>query len=112
MSTAVLYTVTATFTDSSVADEWEQWMRGGHMQALLQRGAQRAELVRWTDLPSEGGAIHLTAHYSFPNTETLDAYLHDHAPTLREDGLSKFPTTRGVTYSRRIGDVLIPHDLS
>jgi hypothetical protein len=110
MNTDVLYTVTVIFTDSAVADEWEDWMRGGHMQALLQRGAQRAELVRWTDLPSEGGAIHLTAHYRFPNAETLDTYLRDHAPALREDGLSKFPTNRGVTYSRRIGAVLLPRD--
>ena len=105
---SVLYTVTATFSDPAVAQEWEDWMRNGHMQALLDCGAERAELVRWTDSPEDGGAIHMTAHYRFPSADVLEKYLRDHAGELREDGLAKFPTSRGIAYARRIGNVLLP----
>jgi len=104
----VLYTVTVSFQDPTIAEEWEDWMRRGHMQALLASGALRAELVRWSDPDEDGPAIHMTAHYVFPDQDTLDTYIRDHAPALREDGLQRFPTTRGIEYSRRIGAVHHP----
>lgn len=107
---SALYTVTATFTDQATAQEWEDWMRNGHMQALLDCGALEAQLIRWTDPPEDGSAIHMTAHYRFPSSEVLETYLHEHAEELRKDGLMKFPISRGITYSRRIGDVLLPSD--
>ena len=110
MTRQVLYTVTVSFPETTLADEWEDWMRSGHMQALLASGALRAELIRWSDPEEDGGTIHMTAHYIFPDQDTLDTYIRDHAPALREDGLQRFPTSRGIEYSRRIGNVLHPNE--
>ena len=103
---AIDYTVTARFERQDLADEFVDWLRNGHMQALLRGGADRAELVRGSEPEDEQPTV--TARYRFPNRAVFDAYLQDHAPRLQEEGLEKFPTSRGVAFSRSVGEILLP----
>lgn len=102
----VSYTLEVTFQDADVANEWTDWMRGGHMQALLAHGADRAELVRWSDEDD----IRFTARYRFPTRADFDTYLAEHAEDLRADGMKRFPPSRGIVYSRTVGEILLPRD--
>ena len=106
----VSYTLQVSFEDADVAEEWIDWMRGGHMQALLDHGADRAELVRWTDLEAAEGIIRMTARYRFPDRETFDTYLREYAEVLRSDGMKRFPPSRGIIYTRTVGEILLPYD--
>ena len=47
------YVVTATFTDPAVAERWLAWMRDGHLQDVLDAGAQSGEAIRL-----DGDVIH------------------------------------------------------
>ena len=42
---------------------------------------------------------------SFNESNTVEAYLRDHAPALRADGLKHFPPESGVTFERRTGEL-------
>ena len=106
----VSYTLEVTFQDPAVAEEWTEWMRGGHMQALLAHGADRAELVRWSDAETIDDEIRFTARYRFPTRADFDAYIAQHAEELRNDGMKRFPPSRGIVYSRTVGEILLPYE--
>jgi hypothetical protein len=97
----VAYTVAAVFADAAVADEWLNWLRGGHLAQVIAAGATDAEVV---ELDSEQGRS-FEVRYHFPSREVFAVYERDHAPRLREEGLRLFPTQRGVTYRRSMGVV-------
>lgn len=101
----ISYTVTATFSDARMVEEYIAWLRGGHLDGVIAGGAETAEVVRLDPEVGEGGAeVHrVETRYTFPSRERLDAYIRDHAPALRADGLRRFGPERGVTFSRRIG---------
>ena len=101
------YTVTARFEDLEVAEEFVHWLRHGHMQDVMEGGADRAEVVRW-DEPEEVQHT-VTVRYRFPDRSAFDRYLEAHAPILQEEGAQRFPPSRGVTFSRTIGEIMLPH---
>ena len=96
------YTVTARFTEKSTADEWVAWLKAGHCRDVLNGGATRAQIVRLT--PSDDLAFEV--RYDFPNEAVFRRYQSDYAPHLIEEGLSLFPSTRGIEYARTSGSVL------
>ena len=106
----VSYTLEVTFKDPAVAEEWTEWMRGGHMQALLAHGADRAELVRWSTDETGEEEIRFTARYRFPSQAAFDVYIAQFAEELRADGMKRFPPSRGIVYSRTVGEILLPYD--
>jgi isopentenyldiphosphate isomerase len=94
-----IYTVAATFTDRTVADEWLAWLHGGHVaECLAAGGALGAEIVA-----VEGAALTYEVRYRYPSRHAFTLYERDHAPPLRADGLRRFPVERGVTYRRATG---------
>jgi len=95
------YTVTARFEDAAVAEEWLEWLRTGHCQAVLDGGATRAEVLQLESAP-----VVLEVRYNFPDRATLAAYEQHHAPALRAEGLARFPTERGIVYGRTVGAVV------
>ena len=101
MSEAIAYTVTATFTDCKVAEEWVAWLQGGHIEEVIKGGAISAEIVRF-----DGDDCRYEVRYHFASREAFGAYEQLHAPRLRAEGLAKFPTSRGITYARSTGSVL------
>lgn len=98
---AIAYTVTATLPDEAVAREYLEWLRAGHLAAVVAGGADQAYVVRVTDPPTP---IQVEARYRFVDEAALARYLHDAAPSLRADGLRRFPPERGITFVRRVGD--------
>lgn len=100
----IAYTVSAVFSDAAVADEWIQWLRGGHIAEVIAGGASDAEIIEKDVPPDAARAIEV--RYHFPSRERFSAYERERAPRLRAEGLRRFPTERGVTYDRSVGEVV------
>jgi len=99
----VRYTVTAEFDDRAVLDEWIAWLRDGHLAEVLAGGAEHAEVILLDREPDAAFAAEV--RYRFRDRGSLASYLRDHAPRLREEGLRRFPPSRGVRYRRTTGEV-------
>ena len=95
------YTVSCTFTDAGVAEQWERWLREEHLADVCACGASAARLVRL-----DGPEIRYEARYEFASRGDFDAYERDHAPRLRAEGLERFPLELGLRYERSTGDVV------
>jgi hypothetical protein len=102
----LFYAVVATLPDEATAREYEAWLAGGHLQAVIDAGATESMSVR-VDPDDEGdaGPIVVATQYVFPSREAFEAYERDHAPALREDGRRRFGD-RGVRFERRTGEVV------
>jgi len=102
MEKALCYTVTATFRDQAQRDQYVAWLGSGHMQEVLRGGALRAEIVVISDpaLP-----IRVEARYVFADSAGFEAYVRDHAPRLRAEGLARFGPETGIAFSRALGDI-------
>ena len=98
----IAYTVSCTIADEGKVASWLAWLRGGHIQEVIAGGAQSAQIVRL----DSGTAATYEIRYIFPDRKTYDAYIRDHAPCLREDGLKRFPPEDGFSYSRSLGEIL------
>jgi hypothetical protein len=98
------YTVRCQFSgpDETLPEQWLEWLCGGHLQEVLDAGAQRAEVVRIDDpLPT------FEVRYEFPSREAFESYEKRHAPRLRREGLARFPAEAGVRYQRTTGEVVV-----
>ncbi|MCA9291606.1 MAG: DUF4286 family protein [Phycisphaerales bacterium] len=102
----IAYTVTCTFTEGAVADEWVVWLRDEHLADVFAGGATEAEIVRCDDVP-DGAAARLEVRYRFPSRSAFEAYVRDHAPRTRAAGLARFPLERGLSYGRSVGVVIV-----
>ena len=98
---AYRYTVQATFTHKTVAQEWIDWLESGHCQQVLDGGATRVEVLKL-----DGDEHSFEVRYDFPDGHAFAVYERDHAPRLRKEGLELFPIDRGVRYSRHTGVVV------
>jgi hypothetical protein len=99
----VAYTVSATFADAALIDEWLGWLVPGHIADVLAGGATAAEVIEL-----DGPQPTFEVRYHFPSRAAFAAYERDHAPRLRAEGLRLFPAERGVTYRRSVGVVVHP----
>lgn len=98
------YTVTADFDDPAVAAEWVAWLEGGHLAEVIAAGALEAVLLR--HVPTATAPLRFEARYRFADAAAFARYEQEHAPTLRAEGLAKFPASRGVHLSRSMGEIL------
>lgn len=103
--TRILYAVTATLPDEATAREYIAWLEDGHVDAVIKHGAHSGMIVR-LDAETSGQSPRVETHYVFATRELFDRYVAKHAPTLRADGLKRFPAERGVRFERRIGEIL------
>lgn len=103
----IAYTVTAYFTNASVAQEWVDWLRNGHLAEVLAGGAIRAEVVRMDAALGTSGTpeVRCEARYHFADHDSFATYERDIAPGLRADGLKRFPPERGIRYERTVGTI-------
>lgn len=99
----IAYTVIATLPDSKTADEYVQWLENGHVDDVIEHGAHSGAIVRMVE-PS--APIQVETRYIFSTTAMFDRYVKQFSPALRDEGLQKFPPERGVTFERRIGEVI------
>lgn len=97
----IAYTVSVTFQDKALADEWVSWLSDGHIAEVLAGGATDAEIVQ---LDEPGLAFEV--RYHFPSRTVFQQYENDHAPRLRAEGLERFPVEKGVTYRRSVGVIV------
>jgi hypothetical protein len=98
---AIAYTVTVTLPDTATAAEFERWLCGGHIQAVIAGGATEALVTRLVDPRT---TIEVEARYLFPNREAFDRYVARVAPALRAEGLARFGDR--AQFSRRISEVV------
>jgi hypothetical protein len=99
---AVRYEVTL-HVRADVAVDFGRWLHAhvGEMVALP--GFTGASIGRQRD-PGEEGAVVYCCAYRLRDADALDAYLRDHAPRMRDDGLRRFPGA--FTATRRVFDVI------
>lgn len=98
---AIVYSVTATLPDAATAAEYERWLCGGHIQAVVTGGAVNACVSRVADPRT---TIEIEARYLFPNRAAFDKYVAEVAPALRADGVARFGDR--VRFSRRVAEVV------
>lgn len=99
---SILYEVNAEFANASIADAWAKWVLDEHIADVVAAGASSGRLVR---IDGDDDVPRWSAQYEFTSRATLDAYLRDHAPRLREEGTRRFPSEK-VRYQRRVGEIL------
>jgi hypothetical protein len=99
---SVVYEVAACFKEQSTADAWVAWLLSEHIADVVSAGADRGRVVK-LDEPT----LSYVAQYEFASPAALAAYLAQHAPRLRAEGLKRFPLEQ-VQYARRSGLILGP----
>lgn len=95
----IAYTVCAFLPDEATATEYLDWLLSGHIQHVIDAGALTGAAARVLD-PST--PIRVEARYFFSNKQAYEAYLHEHAPALRAEGLARFPASRGIRFERSV----------
>lgn len=101
--TKVRYTVTASLVSKYTLPEYVDWLKSGHVQALVTAGALSAE-VNTLEVESDE-QTKVEATYVFPSRESLQRYFDGPAALLREDGKTRWIDTGKVTFSRKIATV-------
>ena len=96
----IAYSVTCTFQNESLAREWLEWIETEHLGEVIAAGAIDAEVVIL-----DGNPMRCEARYHFASREQFNIYEREHAPRLRNEGLKKFPLTRGMSYVRSMGEI-------
>lgn len=105
MST-ISYTVTCTISDRQVADRWLAWLADGHLEDVCRAGASSAQVFRM-DVEKGSAESRYEVRYIFASREAFESYERDHAPRLREEGLSLFPLHLGLAYQRTVGETVV-----
>ncbi len=98
----IAYSVTCTVQNESLAREWLEWIESEHLGEVIAAGALDAEVVIL-----DGNPMRCEARYHFASREVFNIYEREHAPRLRNEGLKKFPLTRGMSYVRSMGGVVV-----
>lgn len=93
----VIYEVNLSIVPDA-AEAYGTWLRGHIAEILAIDGFLGARWMARTDAPGE--ETHWTIHYTLRDRRSLERYLSDHAPAMREDGLKRFPGM--FTATRRI----------
>ena len=96
----VHYSVVATLPNKDLLCKYLDWLQNGHVQAVLRGGALRAHVVQ---LEPEDGALRVRTIYEFATPQSFEAYVRDHAPALRADGLTHFGPHTGTRFDREHG---------
>lgn len=86
--TVIEYEVTALVEDG-IADAYAHWLHAHIRQILALPGFVDAQLTELLDPPTPGHHG-WCVRYRLRDEAALATYLRDHAPAMREDGLSRF----------------------
>jgi hypothetical protein len=98
-------------------DEYLGWLKGGHVQALIDEGGALSGEVVLLDSTSatatctSEGVSRVASNYIFPTREVLDAYAGGEvAARLRGEGVSMFvDTQKVVSFERLVGPVVFQY---
>lgn len=84
--------------EAAIADEFRVWLEAHVMQMLALPGFASAERFRVES--SAGEPVEFCVQYRLHDALALDAYLSEHAPYMRAEGLSRFGSR--FTTARRV----------
>lgn len=101
---ALLYTVRAACKDIQQRGRYLSWLTPNHVAEVMAGGATAVRIVL-PDRESDAAPAIVETQYVFPSRKAFDAYIRDHAPRLRADGLKHFPPDCGVTYARQVAEI-------
>jgi hypothetical protein len=88
-SEVVIYEVNVE-VDRELADAYRAWLREHIAEILALPGFVDALVFDVSEPPPAEDRIGLCVHYRLTDDDALDAYLRDHAPRLRADGVARF----------------------
>ena len=74
--------------DAAVAAEYRDWLAAHVREILALPGFLRADIL---SEPRAAGRVGWCVHYWLVDQPALEAYLRDHEPRLRAEGLARFP---------------------
>jgi hypothetical protein len=100
----ISYDVTCRVPGESKALEWLTWLKDEHVKEVIKCGARKADIIRFDDDGKPGVLFQI--RYFFDTRESLETYLEEHAPRLRDDGIKRFPPEQGFLYERHTGELL------
>ncbi|SDZ12683.1 protein of unknown function [Lysobacter sp. yr284] len=86
--------------DAAVAADFLAWLRGHIDEICALPGFLGADLHELADPAPAPGRQALCVRYRLRDAAALEAYLRDHAPRMRADGLARFDGRFGA--SRRV----------
>jgi hypothetical protein len=98
----LVYTVTVELPSAELARELLDWLADDHLGDVVRAGALDGEAV-----VLDGDAHVVECRYRFASREAFAAYEAGPAEALRAEGRAKFGPERGITMSRRIGEVRV-----
>lgn len=76
--------------DAAIAGAYRAWL-DAHVAAMLALpGFVGARVLDVVDPPPAPGRAAWCVHYALRDDAALDAYLREHAPRMREEGLQRF----------------------
>lgn len=78
------------FVQREVEAAFRAWLRGHVAEILALPGFVDARVLEREDPPADPGEFVLCTHYRLRDAAALAAYLREHAPRLRADGLARF----------------------
>lgn len=96
---SVIYEVTL-HVDRAIADAYDAWLERHVAEMLALPGFLDAEVFVADDAADGPAQAVRVVHYRIAGRAALDAYFHDHAGRMRDDGVRRFGTQ--FSASRRI----------
>lgn len=85
----VLYEVDVEL-DAAIRADYVAWLAAHVAEICALPGFIGASVYEVVDPPPAPGRARLCTHYRLTDRAALDAYLRDHAPRLRADGIARF----------------------
>jgi hypothetical protein len=78
------------FVESALAEEFGAWL-DAHVRAIRALpGFTAAQVLVPREPAAADGEVAFCCHYHLRDRAAFDAYLRDHAPAMRADGLARF----------------------
>lgn len=76
--------------DAGIADAYRAWLDAHVREILALPGFTGASVMEVVDPAPAAGSVALCVRYRLRDAAALEAYLRDHAPRLRADGVARF----------------------
>jgi len=86
---SVVYEVTLEI-DAAIAADYRAWLQAHVAQILALPGFSGARILQVLEPQPPAGRVALCVHYTLRDRAAFDAYLREHAPRMRADGVARF----------------------
>ena len=100
------YSVFATLREREILPEYRQWLSGGHVQAIIDRGGALECAIVVYEIEDR---VIVESRYTFPSRAEYDAYCNGLALELRSEGVALWVDTGKVKFERKTGDIVFTY---